>query len=53
MKLVNIHNGVLPNLMYIGFVDTKAYAGTTEFNAFNFQHFGLTDLINDRVILSK
>jgi len=45
LTISNIHNGVLPNLMYIGFVDSRAFAGTTEFNAFNFQHFGLTDLL--------
>ncbi len=45
LTISNIHNGVLPNLMYIGFVDSRAFAGTTEFNAFNFQHFGLTELL--------
>lgn len=42
-SLDNVHNGALPELMIIGFVDTNAYNGDVKKNPFNFQHFNLSD----------
>jgi len=41
----NIHNGIYPNAIYIGFVDSRGFAGTLNYNPFNFQHFYLKEIL--------
>ncbi len=34
--ITNIHNGMLPNKVYVGFVKTSAYTGSVTTNPYNF-----------------
>lgn len=43
--IANIHNGIVPNKIVFGFVDTEAYAGSYKLNPFNFKHYDITSLI--------
>lgn len=41
-NLANIHNGILPSRVVVGFVDTEAYSGRFTKNPFNFQNFNVS-----------
>ena len=40
----NLINGILPQKIIFGFVDTKAFDGIHELNPFNFQHFNIREI---------
>jgi len=39
-----LFNGILPDILTIGFVSTKALTGALDKNPFNFEHFNLTNI---------
>jgi len=39
-----LFNGILPDVLTIGFVSTKALTGAIDKNPFNFEHFNLTNI---------
>lgn len=45
LTITGIHNGVTPNRILVGFVDTSAFSGNYSRNPFNFQTFGLEQML--------
>ena len=43
--ITNIHNGMLPNKVYVGFVKTLAYTGSVTTNPYNFEHFTVNEML--------
>jgi len=43
--ITNIHNGMLPNKVYVGFVKTSAYTGSVTTNPYNFEHFTVNEML--------
>jgi len=44
VSIENLHNGVVPNRIFIAFVDHRAFNGSHLLNPYNFQHFGVNYL---------
>lgn len=45
LTIKSIHNGISPNRILIGFVETTSFSGDYPKNPFNFQNFGLESML--------